>query len=48
MMIPWLSNVSFGKVDRLVNEETGEKVKVRDDNGIGWEIKQVLHASITY
>ena len=42
-MFPWLFNVYFDKVVRQVNKMAmGKGVKLRDENGGGWEIKQVL------
>ena len=38
----------FYRVVRQVNERTmGKGVKLRDENGVGWEIKQVLYADDT-
>ena len=48
VMSPWLYNLLFDRVVRQVNERTIVKeVKLRDENGRGWEIKQVLYADDT-
>ena len=45
VMSPWLFNIYFDKVVRQVNERAmGKGVKLRDENGGGWEINQVLYA----
>ena len=48
VMSPWIFNIFFDGVVRQVNERAaGRGVRLRDGNGGGWEIKQVLHADDT-
>ena len=47
-MSPWLLDIFFDIVVRQVNKRAiGRRVKLRDDNGGGWEIKQVLYRDNT-
>ena len=44
----WLFNILFDRVVRQVNERAmGKEVKLRDENGESWEIKQILYADDT-
>ena len=47
-MSPWLFNIFFDTMVRQVNERAvGKGVKLRYENGGGWEIEQVLYAHDT-
>ena len=47
-MSPWFFNIFFDKAVRHVNERAILKgVKLRDENGRRWEIKQLLYADDT-
>ena len=48
VMSLWLYNISFDSVVRRVNERAkGRGGKLRDKNGEGWEIREVLYADDT-
>ena len=44
----WFFNILFDRVGSQVNDKTmGRGVKLIDDDGGGWEIKQLLYAGVT-
>ena len=44
-MSPWFLNFFFVRVVGQMNKRAmGKGVILRDENGVGWEIKQVLYA----
>ena len=48
IMSPWIFNLFFDRVVIQVNERTmAREVKLRDENGGGLEIKQVLYTDVT-
>ena len=47
-MSPWVFNIFFYRTVRQVNDRAmGIGAKLRDKNGVGWEIKQLLYADDT-